>query len=78
MSKQLRTKLKRVGMVAVAIIIGIIGLSEIPIRLANAESCPDLRIIFARGSGGERWTDQNYLELLKLPLHLANIHQVHI
>lgn len=62
MSKQLRTKLKRVGMVAVAIIIGIIGLSEIPIRLANAESCPDLRIIFARGSGGERWTDQNYLE----------------
>ncbi len=28
---------------------------------ARAESCPDLKIIFARGSGGERWHDQNYL-----------------
>ena len=32
----------------------------IPIS-AKAESCPDVKIIFARGSGGERWTDQNYL-----------------
>lgn len=28
----------------------------------NAESCPSLRIIFARGSGGERWSDPNYLD----------------
>jgi len=28
---------------------------------ANAESCPDVKIIFARGSGGERWVDPNYL-----------------
>lgn len=27
----------------------------------NAESCPDVKIIFARGSGGERWVDPNYL-----------------
>ncbi len=33
-----------------------------PTTLAQAESCPDLRIIFARGSGGVRWEDQNYLE----------------
>lgn len=26
-----------------------------------AVSCPDLKIIFARGSGGERWVDKNYL-----------------
>lgn len=28
---------------------------------AHATPCPDLRIVFARGSGGERWHDQNYL-----------------
>ena len=27
----------------------------------SAVSCPDVKIIFARGSGEERWTDQNYL-----------------
>lgn len=30
---------------------------------ASAASCPDLKVIFARGSGEERWTDQNYLAL---------------
>lgn len=34
----------------------------IPQSGARAESCPDVRVVFARGSGGERWTDQNYLE----------------
>lgn len=28
---------------------------------AKAESCPDLRIVFARGSGGERWNTDDYL-----------------
>ena len=31
------------------------------ISTAVAVSCPDLKIIFARGSGGERWVDKNYL-----------------
>lgn len=31
------------------------------VKNASAESCPDLKIIFARGSGGIRWTDDNYL-----------------
>lgn len=38
--------------------------TSVPIitKKAEAESCPDLKIVFARGSGGERWKDQNYLE----------------
>ena len=36
--------------------------SALPRLSVQAESCPDVRIIFARGSGGERWADQNYLE----------------
>jgi len=28
----------------------------------EAESCPDLMVVFARGSGGERWNDKNYVE----------------
>lgn len=35
---------------------------QVPIiQTADAASCPDLKIVFARGSGGERWADQNYL-----------------
>lgn len=33
----------------------------VPTIHARAESCPSLRLVFARGSGGERWHDQNYL-----------------
>ena len=36
--------------------------SVLPRSAVQAESCPDVRIVFARGSGGERWADQNYLE----------------
>lgn len=32
-----------------------------PLQQVNASHCPELRIVFARGSGGERWQDQNYL-----------------
>ena len=35
--------------------------ASIPKINANAENCQSLRIVFARGSGGERWNDQNYL-----------------
>ena len=30
-------------------------------QTVQAVGCPDVRIVFARGSGGERWTDSNYL-----------------
>ena len=29
--------------------------------MVEAASCPNLRVVFARGSGGERWKDANYL-----------------
>ncbi|MCR5699835.1 MAG: cutinase family protein [Candidatus Saccharibacteria bacterium] len=41
------------GLVSIAILF--------PIHQVSADSCPSLRLVFARGSGGERWTDQNYL-----------------
>ena len=36
--------------------------SVLPRLAVQAEGCPDVRVVFARGSGGERWADQNYLE----------------
>ena len=37
-------------------------LSGLIVRQAvQAVECPDVRVVFARGSGGEQWTDQNYL-----------------
>lgn len=36
--------------------------SALPRLAVQAEGCPDVRVVFARGSGGERWADQNYLE----------------
>lgn len=33
----------------------------VPIGSVRAGGCPDVRIVFARGSGEGRWTDQNYL-----------------
>ncbi|MBQ3433097.1 cutinase family protein [Candidatus Saccharibacteria bacterium] len=30
-------------------------------QTVQAVECPDVRVVFARGSGGEQWTDQNYL-----------------
>ncbi|MBR3236260.1 cutinase family protein [Candidatus Saccharibacteria bacterium] len=38
---------------------------SVPQITVTAASCPDLRIVFARGSGGERWKDKNYLEFKK-------------
>lgn len=31
-------------------------------QIASAEGCPDVKIIFARGSGGERWTNADYVD----------------
>lgn len=43
---------------------------------AEAVSCPDVKLIFARGSGEERWVDQNYLNFkneLSEKLSLTNL-----
>ena len=51
-------KIKIKYLVAALALVG----SVLPRLSVQAESCPDVRVIFARGSGGERWADQNYLE----------------
>lgn len=38
-----------------------LGLVAMPHQSTTAIDCPSLRVVFARGSGGERWVDQNYL-----------------
>lgn len=43
----------------VLVALGTVGTFEI--QGAEAVSCPDLRIVFARGSGGERWKTEDYL-----------------
>ena len=50
------------------ILVGVmIGASLMPAlaQKVEAESCPDLKIVFVRGSGAERWSEQNYLEFKK-------------
>ena len=34
---------------------------SVPSIRVTARECPDLKVVFARGSGGERWKDKNYL-----------------
>lgn len=45
-----------------AMALALILAASIPYQPIKAASCPDLKIIFARGSGGERHTNQDYLE----------------
>ena len=33
----------------------------IPVNAVAEDDCPDVRFVFARGSGGTRWEDKNYL-----------------
>ena len=47
------------------VVAGILTISSIGVMQqwpVRAESCPDLKIVFARGSGGERWANNDYLE----------------
>ena len=39
----------------------ILTINLIPISASNAASCPDVKIIFARGSGEKRWVEQDYI-----------------
>lgn len=60
--KNVRCKLKylfkiRYYVLGLTLIIGACA----PVEVAEAAHCPALRIVFARGSGGERWKDANYL-----------------
>ena len=53
----MRGKIKYLVLISIMVLGGIT-----PPKVAEAESCPDIRIVFARGSGGERWTTDDYLE----------------
>lgn len=62
------TKVRRRGarvkirfLLAVGIVLGGSLLPAIASKV-EAESCPDLMVVFARGSGSERWNDKNYTE----------------
>lgn len=59
--KKIYTTIKRLIVVTIAIVAGVANTLSSIIPSVKAEVCPDLKLIFARGSGGERWSDQNYL-----------------
>ena len=40
-------------------------LTQFAANQAKATSCPELKIVFARGSGGQRWSDESYLTFKK-------------
>ena len=46
-----------------AVIAMVVVATVVPMRtMVQASGCPDVRVLFVRGSGGERWVDKNYLE----------------
>ena len=62
----------------VVLAIGIIGQmsSYAPASAASAASCPEVKVIFARGSGGTRWENDDYQAFktgLESKLKLTNI-----
>lgn len=62
MPKKLRKIIKpKVRVLAAVIMLTAAAICTMKAPAVSAASCPDVKIIFARGSGGERWTDQNYL-----------------
>lgn len=60
--RNIKFKLKRwwlFGVVAIMLLAGVVVKTHEP--AVNAAGCPDLKIIFARGSGSERYTSGDYL-----------------
>lgn len=52
-----KMKFKNLFLSAVLLVASVIVTSP----SVSATTCPELKLVFARGSGGERWHDQNYL-----------------
>lgn len=61
MPRKLREKSGKIK-VKYLISAAVLSATLVPKLQTQAASCSDVRIVFARGSGGERWNDQNYLE----------------
>lgn len=62
--RQQKTRVRARFLVLAGITIGA-SLTPVMDQQVEAESCPDLRVVFVRGSGAERWNEQNYLEFKK-------------
>ena len=43
------------------VVVGLLVGGVVTGRAVEAAGCPDVRAVFARGSGSERWVDRNYL-----------------
>ena len=56
------SKIMCLGRWLTAGIVLVASVGTTPLELVQAEECPDLRVVFARGSGEEQWSDKNYLE----------------
>ena len=48
-------------MCGLVLLINLLMLGMAAIKTVGAASCPDIKLIFARGSGEKRWEDQSYL-----------------
>lgn len=60
--QRLRRHRIKIRYLLVAAAVGLLPFSGLSsLALVRAASCPDLKVIFARGSGGEHNTDKNYL-----------------
>lgn len=57
--KSSKTKSIKVRYLVAALVLASTAL--MPRAIVQSASCPEVRVVFARGSGGERWKDQNYL-----------------
>ena len=70
-----RAKIIKVRYLVVAL--ALLGVAMLPRTLVQSIACPDLRIVFARGSGGEHNTDANYLnfkETIETKLQTTSLH----
>ena len=58
------------------VVVGILTVNLVQIPATKATNCPDLKIIFARGSGEKRWVEQDYINFrneLEEKLKLTNL-----
>ena len=61
MNQKPHIKFKQLAEIMLAGIVAFFQVSPAFMTPAQAESCPALKVVFARGSGEKRWEDQNFL-----------------
>ncbi len=63
--KKLSGRKQKIKVRYLVFMLGFMGLANFSHKTVQAMTCPDLNVIFARGSGSEQNTDMNYLEFKK-------------